>query len=64
MVTLRVDFERTLNGPANVPEFGSVATADGFHNLLAMSAYDHVMPGTRYPAVLLTTGLNDPRVAR
>ena len=58
-----VDFERTPNGPGNIPEFGSVATPDGFRNLLAMSAYDHIAPQTRYPAVLLTTGLNDPRVA-
>lgn len=28
-----------------------------------MSAYAHVHDGARYPAVLLTTGANDPRVA-
>ena len=27
-----------------------------------MDAYLHVENGTRYPAVLLTTGINDPRV--
>jgi prolyl oligopeptidase len=27
-----------------------------------MDAYQHVKNGTRYPAVLLTTGANDPRV--
>ena len=27
-----------------------------------MSAYAHVKDGTPYPAVLLTTGINDPRV--
>jgi prolyl oligopeptidase len=58
-----VRFETTPNGPPNVPEFGSVATEEGFRALLAMSAVHHVRPGTPYPAVLLTTGLNDPRVA-
>lgn len=27
-----------------------------------MSSYHHLVDGTRYPAVLLTTGFNDPRV--
>jgi prolyl oligopeptidase len=56
-------FERTANGPANVPEFGSVKTPEGFRQLYAMSAYNHVVDSTAYPAVLLTTGANDPRVA-
>jgi prolyl oligopeptidase len=58
-----VRFETTPNGPPNIPEFGSVATEEGFRALLAMSAVHHVKPGTAYPAVLLTAGLNDPRVA-
>jgi prolyl oligopeptidase len=59
--TLR--FETTPNGPPNVPEFGSVSTEDGFHDLYAMGAYVHVRDGTAYPAVLFSTGANDPRVA-
>jgi prolyl oligopeptidase len=55
--------ETTPNGPPNVPEFGTVATEDGFHGLFAMSPYHHVRDGTAYPAVLFTTGANDPRVA-
>ena len=58
-----VRFETTPNGPPNIPELGSVATEEGFRALLAMSAVHNVRPDTRYPAVLLTTGLNDPRVA-
>ncbi len=54
--------ETGLVGPANVPEFGSVATEDGFRDLLAMSSYARVQPGIAYPAALLTTGFNDPRV--
>jgi prolyl oligopeptidase len=59
--TLR--FETTPNGPPNVSEFGSVSTEDGFHDLYAMGAYVHVRDGTAYPAVLFSTGANDPRVA-
>jgi prolyl oligopeptidase len=59
--TLRV--ELTPNGPPNISEFGSVTTEDGFHGLYAMGAYFHVRDGTAYPAVLFTTGANDPRVA-
>src|SRR5205823_12489860 len=42
---------------------GTVKEADGFKALYAMDAYQHVKPDTAYPAVLLTTGVNDPRVA-
>jgi prolyl oligopeptidase len=58
---LRAEFG--VSGPANVPEFGSVTTAQGFENLRAMDSYQAVRDGTQYPAVLITTGLNDPRVA-
>jgi prolyl oligopeptidase len=50
------------NGAVNTPEFGSVKDADGFKALSAMDAYQHVKDGTAYPAVLLITGANDPRV--
>ncbi len=55
-------FETTENGPPNVQEYGSIATEPGFRALLEMSATHHVQPGTKYPAVLLTHGLNDRRV--
>ena len=57
---LRSEF--TPNGPPNIIEFGSVTTEPGFHGLYAMSAQVHVRDGTAYPAVLLQTGINDPRV--
>ena len=56
-------FETEPNGPPNVPEFGSIKTFDGFRGLYAMSPYAHVRAGTPYPAVLLVTGANDPRVS-
>ena len=55
-------FEVSEGGPANTQEFGTIQTAEGFKGLLAMSAYHHVKDKTPYPAVLLTGGLNDPRV--
>ena len=58
--TLRAEF--SPNGPPNVPEFGSVNTQPGFEDLMAMDSYHHVQDGTAYPAVMLTTGFNDPRV--
>jgi prolyl oligopeptidase len=57
-----VRFETTANGETNVPEFGSTKTEEGFKALYAMSAYDHVLDKAPYPAILLTTGMNDPRV--
>ena len=54
--------EFTPNGPPNIPEFGTVKEADGFKALYEMSGYHHVTDGTKYPAVMVTTGWNDPRV--
>jgi prolyl oligopeptidase len=54
--------EHAPSGPANVLEYGTTATIDGFLGLLAMDPYVRVQPQTAYPAVLFTAGLNDPRV--
>jgi prolyl oligopeptidase len=56
-------FEFTPNGPPNVVELGSVNNQWGFEDLYAMDAYLHVRDGVHYPAILLTAGWNDPRVA-
>jgi prolyl oligopeptidase len=55
-------FETTANGPGNVPQFGTVKTEEGFKALLAMDGYHKIKDGVKYPAVLLTHGINDPRV--
>ena len=55
-------FQNTANGVMNVPEFGSTKTLEGFEDLDSVSAYDHVKPDVKYPAVLLEIGMNDPRV--
>ncbi|KNZ33402.1 MAG: hypothetical protein AD742_06990 [Methylibium sp. NZG] len=57
-----IRWEVSANGIPNIPEFGSVKTEAGFRALLAMSTYANIKPGTAYPAVLLTHGVNDPRV--
>jgi prolyl oligopeptidase len=57
---LRSEF--SPNGPANIPEFGSVTTPDGFKALYAMDAIQHVKAGVAYPGVMLCTGINDRRV--
>jgi prolyl oligopeptidase len=61
-VTNTTRFENTQGGPANIPEFGTATTAQGYQALYAMDAYLHVKDGTKYPAVLVETGVNDPRV--
>jgi prolyl oligopeptidase len=61
-VTNALRFEHSENGPPNVPELGSVTTEEGFRGLQIMDAYSKVRDGAAYPAVMLTTGLNDPRV--
>ena len=55
--------EYGTDGPANSLEYGSTKTEAGFKALLSVDATQHVKPGTPYPAVLLTSGYNDPRVA-
>jgi prolyl oligopeptidase len=57
---LRAEFSQ--NGPPNIEEFGTVTERAGFLGLKAMDALYHVQDGTRYPAVLLTVGMTDPRV--
>jgi prolyl oligopeptidase len=59
--TLRSEF--SPNGPPNIPEFGTVTTQAGFNNLFDMDTIRHIKKGVQYPAVMVTTGLNDPRVS-
>jgi prolyl oligopeptidase len=54
--------ELTPNGAYNTPEFGTVKDSAQFPWMLKQSPYHNVHAGTAYPAVLMTTGENDPRV--
>ncbi len=58
-----IRMEHTTNGVPNIREFGTVKNEKQFHALLEMSAYNHVKDGVAYPAVMLSHGINDPRVA-
>ncbi len=58
--TLIMEFEP--NGPANIPEFGTVTIKEEFEALLEMDAFHHIIKDEKYPAQLITTGFNDPRV--
>jgi prolyl oligopeptidase len=62
-MTNALRFEQIPIGPFNTSEFGSVKTEDGFHILQSIDAYHHVEDGALYPAVMLTTGITDPRVS-
>ncbi len=55
-------FENTPNGPVNAPEFGTIKDSVQCMGLYEMDAFQHVKPGTKYPAVLCVGGMNDPRV--
>jgi prolyl oligopeptidase len=46
-----------------VPEYGSSEDPDQFKWIYAYSPYQHVVKGTRYPAVLFISGDSDTRVA-
>jgi prolyl oligopeptidase len=61
-VTNLLRFQLTAGGPANIPEFGDVTRQEDFNILYSLSAYHQIKDGTKYPAVLALTGVNDPRV--
>ena len=50
------------NGELDKTEMGTTDTEAGFRALLAMSPYHHIRDGVKYPAALVATGINDPRV--
>jgi len=58
--TLRA--ETTPNGKPNVVEFGTVTKLEDFRWMFETSAVHNVKDKVAYPAVLITTGANDPRV--
>ena len=50
------------NGYGEEPEWGAIADPAGYRALKLIDSYQAVRDGVRYPAVLLTTGVTDPRV--
>jgi prolyl oligopeptidase len=54
--------ELSPNGAFNITEFGTVKDKQQFEALYAYSPYYQLRDGQHYPAMLLLTGENDPRV--
>jgi prolyl oligopeptidase len=54
--------ETRANGAGNIPEYGTVKIENEFHALRNNSTYEHIKPGTAYPALLFEHGVNDTRV--
>lgn len=59
--TLRKEFSGGT-GNTTVQEYGSVNDLEGFMALKEMDAYHHIEKGGKYPATLITAGINDPIV--
>ena len=57
---MRMEFG--ANGPVNTPEFGTVKDSIECRALYEMDGVQHVVKGTKYPAVICVGGWNDPRV--
>jgi prolyl oligopeptidase len=54
--------EFSMNGPVNTPEFGTVKDSTECKALYEMDGMQHVVQGTKYPALICIGGWNDPRV--
>jgi prolyl oligopeptidase len=51
------------NGYGEEPEWGAISDPKGYQALKTIDSYQAVTDRTRYPAMLLTMGVTDPRVA-
>jgi len=58
-----IRIEKNGTGGTSIQEYGNPNNPIEFKGLLEMDAYQHIKKGTKYPATLITTGINDPRVA-
>ena len=52
----------TNRGKGQAVEFGSRDNPEELKALIAMDSYLHIQKGKKYPAVLLTVGMTDPRL--
>src|SRR5262249_58383887 len=50
------------NGYGEEHEWGAISEQAGYRALKSIDSYQHVRDGVAYSAVLLTTGVTDPRV--
>jgi len=56
-------YQKFMDGPYWVPEYGSSDNPKQFEYLYKYSPYANVKPGEKYPATLFITGDGDTRVA-
>jgi prolyl oligopeptidase len=56
-------YTQEQDGYGEEPEWGAIADPAGYRALKTIDSYQSIKDGTAYPAVLLTTGVTDPRVA-
>lgn len=56
-------YQKFMDGPYWVPEYGSAENGEQFRYLRAYSPYQNVEKGKKYPATLFITGDGDTRVA-
>lgn len=61
--TNAIRMETSPNGPNQIPEIGSLKNEEDVKHILEMDAQSKVKKGVKYPAVLVRTGINDPRVS-
>ena len=54
--------EKSGNGGTSVKEYGNPNDSLEFKGLLEMDAYQQIKNKTEYPAMLISRGINDPRV--
>jgi prolyl oligopeptidase len=57
-----IRIEEFSNGPGNEAEFGSPKDSTECRALIEMDSYLHLKKGEKYPATLVTAGMNDPFV--
>jgi prolyl oligopeptidase len=49
---------------ADIEEWGGpISDAKSFRTMYNLDPYQHIKPGTKYPATLVVSGINDPRAA-
>ncbi|HSH67345.1 MAG TPA: prolyl oligopeptidase family serine peptidase [Bacteroidia bacterium] len=46
----------------HVPEFGSVNDSIEYKYIADMDVYNHIKAGVKYPSLLISAGINDPRL--
>lgn len=51
------------NGPNNMKELGNPDIKEEFNMLYEIDSYHHIKKGVKYPACLISVGMNDARVA-